>query len=228
MSGSGVRMWAAAVNAMIVVFVVYSMLNRVYGFLPAADFSGRLHPLLYYTNWSNILYAAAAACTLVCMYKGVALPRAVAILKLASVMMLTVTFLVVVLFIAPNLGWQMFYDPGGMLFVHCLVPVLAAVDFIFLADIGGFDNRDELLALVPMACYAVGIIIILMVAGDDSLAPYPFLKIHTLPVYATVLFAVIFFAVGFGLIRLYVRLAGRFNPHAGGRWPWDPHGISES
>lgn len=60
-------------------------------------------------------------------------------------MMLTVTFLVVVLVLSPQFGWGILYDPNGMLFLHFLVPVMAAADFLFLADMEAPSKQDMIL-----------------------------------------------------------------------------------
>jgi len=216
MVGTDNRKPAIVVNSLIIIFVAYSMLNLVFQFVKVVDFGTFLHPLLYYTNWSNILSAAAAACYLFCIFKGVRMPKAIAVLKLASVMMLTVTFLVVVFILCPQLGWAILYDVGGMIFLHLIVPVLAVIDILLLADIDEFGRRDVFLAVMPMICYAIGIVIILLVTGSDDLAPYPFLRIHSQPVYETVLWFIGLFLLGLGLSYMYSRLVKRFNSYVAG------------
>lgn len=60
------------------------------------------------------------------------IPRILAVFKLASVMMLTITFLVVVFVLCPQSGWDVLFNPNGMIFLHLFVPVLTICDFLFL------------------------------------------------------------------------------------------------
>ena len=57
-------------------------------------------------------------------------------------MMLTMSFLVIVLVIAPMKGWAMLFDLGGMLFLHLVVPILGVLDFLFLADMYPLEKKD--------------------------------------------------------------------------------------
>ncbi len=211
-----IKKCAIIVNALIVVFVAYSILNLFLKIVVTTEFATMQHPLLYYTNWSNIFAAIASACYIYCIYKGIKLPKAVAVLKLASVMMLTVTFLVVIAVLCPTFGWAVLYDLGGMLFLHFLVPVLAVVDILFLADIEPFEKMDSVYAVIPMALYAVGILSLLIIVGNDSLAPYPFLKIHTQPIYESVIWFFVLFGMGIGLSYLYTKLVNKYNPYIAG------------
>ncbi len=206
------RKMTIVVNSLIVVFVLYSILNLFFKFVVVTEFATMQHPLLYYTNWSNIFSAIASACCLYCIFAGVRMPKAVAVLKLASVMMLTVTLLVVLAVLCPTFGWAVLYDLGGMLFLHLLVPLLAIFDLLFLADVDEFDKMDAVYAVIPMTLYAVGIIGLMLALGTDSIAPYPFLKIFSQPAYESAIWAVVLFAMGIGLSYLYVKLVKKYNP----------------
>lgn len=212
MSGLDLRKKTIIVESLIIVFVLYALINMYFGFIQTVEFAVSTNILLYYTNWSNILAAIGAALSLYYLHKGTKLPRPVAILKLASTMMLTVTFLVVVLVLCPQGGIQILIDVGGMIFLHLFVPILAALDFLFLADMDALGKKEAVLSLVPMMLYAVGIITVLLIAGNDDLAPYPFLRIHSQPVYVTMLWTAGLFLLGYVLSYGYTKLGKRTNP----------------
>ncbi len=98
--------------------------------------------------------------------------------------------LVVIFVLVPSLGWHVLFDLGGMIFLHLLVPLLVIVDFLYLSDMDAFSKKDVLYSLIPMAIYAIGIITVLLFAGNDDLAPYPFLRVHSQPLFATILWLV--------------------------------------
>ena len=120
-------------------------------------------------------------------------------MKLGSVMMLTMSFLVIMLVIAPMKGWAMLFDLGGMLFLHLEVPILGVLDFLFLADMYPLEKKDVVISLTPMMLYAAIVLLTLIIAGNDDLAPYTFMRIHSQPVYETVLWMVGLFALGYAL-----------------------------
>lgn len=79
-----------------------------------------------------------------------------------------------------------------------------------------FDGREMLMSLIPMLLYAVGVMAVLIVAGNDDLAPYPFLEIHSQPVWMTALWIAALTVMAFVISKMYVVLGRRFNPHMAG------------
>ncbi len=211
--GFGIRERTILVNSLIIIGVVYAFTNLVFQFVKTIDFPISVNPLLYFTNWSNILAVVAAVCALYCVFKGNKLPRSVAVLKLSSLLMLTVTFLVVLFVLGPIKGWELLFDPGGLLFLHCIVPILSLIDYLYNVEIDPPEKRDVMLSVLPMLLYAIGIVAVLLIAGNDDLAPYPFLRIHSQPVYVTILWFAGIAVVGFALSYGYSRLVRRTNPN---------------
>ena len=212
MAGFGIRERTMLVDSLIIVFVLYSFSNFLIFNADPSDFGSRSKFLLYYTNWSNILGLVCAIGSLYCLFKGIRIPKVLAILKAAAVLMLTVTMLVVIFVLAPQFGWRVLFDLGGMIFLHLIVPLLAITDYLFLSDMDALDRRDVLCSLIPMAIYAVGILTVLIIAGNDDLAPYPFLRIHSQPVYVTILWLAGLLLLALGISGGLAKLAQRTNP----------------
>ena len=208
----GVREKAILADSLITVFVAYAFLNYLFGFVSHIDFGKVTNFFLYYTNWSNILAVVAAAASIHCILKGIRIPKALAVFKLAAVFMLTVTMLVVAFVLVPQIGWQVLLDPGGMIFLHLFVPLLTIAEFLFLSDMDALDRRDVLCSIIPTLIYGLGVIAVLIVAGNDDLAPYPFFRIHSQPVYATVLWIVGLALLSLGVSYGHSRLLMRTNP----------------
>ena len=212
MSRFDTRERAILVDSLIVVFVVYAFTSQILNLVGNNGFATATNFFLYYTNWSNILGIVGAIASLYCIHKGIRIPKALAIFKLAAVLMLTVTMLVVIFVLAPSLGWYVLFDLGGMIFLHLLVPLLAIVDFLYLSDMDALGRKDVLYSLIPMLIYAIGIITVLLIAGNDDLAPYPFLRIHSQPLFATILWLVGLALLAFGIAYGYSRLVTKTNP----------------
>ena len=77
--------WAIIVNSLMIVLVAYSILPVLIKFTVTTEYASTLHPLLFYTNWSNILAAVATGCSIYCIRKETRMPKAIAVLKLASI-----------------------------------------------------------------------------------------------------------------------------------------------
>lgn len=147
----------------------------------------------FYTEDSNLL--ALAACTLYAaglirsMNRGEALPSWVVTLKFAATGCLTLTFVVVVVVLAPMLGGFRGYEVmllwDSMLFHHLLCPVLMIVSTLFVDGDGALDQRAVPMAMVPTVLYAV--VVIGLNIGRVLSGPYPFLMVYNQPWWASVL-----------------------------------------
>ena len=206
MGNLGLKGRTVIVELLIIVFVSYSLINLQFGFIKFADFTFNSNMLFFFSAWSNVLPAICAVFSLNYLHKEEKLPRLLAAMKLASVMMLTMSFLVIVLVIAPLKGWAMLFDFGGMIFLHLIVPILGALDFLFLADMYPLEKKDVIISLTPMMLYATMVLLTLIIAGNDDLAPYTFMRIHSQPVYETILWMVGLFALGYALSYEFWRL----------------------
>ncbi len=212
MDNLGLKGRTVIVELLIIVFVSYSLINLQFGFIKFADFTFNSNMLFFFSAWSNVLPAICAVFSLYYLHKEEKLPRLLAAMKLASVMMLTMSFLVIVLVIAPLKGWAMLFDFGGMIFLHLIVPILGALDFLFLADMYPLEKKDVIISLTPMMLYATMVLLTLIIAGNDDLAPYTFMRIHSQPVYETILWMVGLFALGYALSYGFWRLVRKTNP----------------
>lgn len=172
---------------LIVIFVLYSMINMHFGIIKTTYYYFASNMFLYHTVWSNVLALICAILTLYYLRNGMRLPRFLAIMKLASVAMLTMSFLVIALYLAPLKGWVLLFDFGGLIFFHLFVPLLAVLDFLFLAQMDALDVKDVFLTVIPVAVYMTVVLLVLIIVNNDSFSPYDFLHIHEQPIIDTVL-----------------------------------------
>jgi len=205
--------YSIAVNVTIIILVVYMTVNVMFRIVDVVDYAASQDIYLFFTNWSNYLAAVLSIGTLYCIHKGIRSPRILLVLKLAAVMMLTITMVVVAFVLVPYQGWTILLSPEGSLMAHLINPILAIVDFLYLSDMEAMGKKEAVLSTIPMLLYMVFIVVFLIIAGNDDLAPYPFLRIHSQSVLTTLLVGAGMFVTGFVVSYVYTKVVRRTNPN---------------
>ena len=150
----------------------------------------------YYTWDSNLLLLltavlTAVSCVRILAGKSDAVSSPLRFLRYVSTCCTALTFLVVLLILAPMLGPSGFSRlllTGNLAYMHFICPVLALISFLFAEDHRDLRFRHSLYAMIPTALYAV-VIITLNVTRTVS-GPYPFLLVYEQPLYASLLWFV--------------------------------------
>lgn len=205
--------YSIAVNVTIIILVVYMTVNVMFRIVDVVDYAASQDIYLFFTNWSNYLAAVLSIGTLYCIHKGIRSPRILLVLKLAAVMMLTITMVVVAFVLVPYQGWTILLNPEGSLMAHLINPILAIVDFLYLSDMEAMGKKEAVLSTIPMLLYMVFIVVFLIIAGNDDLAPYPFLRIHSQSVLTTLLVGIGVFVMEFIVSFVYTKVVRRTNPN---------------
>ena len=117
-----------------------------------------LRNLRFFTVLSNILEGIAAAAFVVSALssKG-AVPGWAAGLKLAAAASVALTFLTVMVFLGPTIGYRYMFT-GSNLWFHALIPIAAILEYVFIDSFDGFPApafRLTFAAAVPMLIYGV-------------------------------------------------------------------------
>lgn len=188
---------------------------------------GGLPIIRYYTFDSNFIGMLAAGILAVFQIINFAndskKPPVWAILfKYLSAAVLSVTFLVVVFVLSPmyaelygslsNSYYHMLLN-GDMLYQHFLCPVFAIISVLFTDPSIGPDTvlfgrkgsaaAAGLIGLIPTIIYAI-ITITLNITGQ-LVGPYPFLRVRSQPVWATVLWCLIIVGTAYFIAFLLAR-----------------------
>ena len=213
MADARIVRYSIAVNVTIIVLVLYMTVNVMFRIVDVVDYEASQDVYLFFTNWSNYLAAIVSVGTLYCIHKGIRSPHILLVLKLAAVMMLTITLVVVAFVLVPYQGWTLLLNPEGSLMAHLINPILAIVDFLYLSDMEAMGVKEAMLSTVPMLLYIAFIAVFLIIAGNDDLAPYPFLRIHSQSVLTTLLVAAGVFVMGFVVSFVYTKVVRRTNPN---------------
>lgn len=148
---------------------------------------------IFYTQDSNIL--ACAACALLAAFQiralrtGAEIPVWAQRLKYAAVCCLSVTFLVVVLVLAPMSGgaYGVMLLSGTMLYHHLLCPLAAFLGFMLFEKRPALRRIDALLPTLLTLVYAVVLTALNIARVLDG--PYPFLRVYAQSVHASILWA---------------------------------------
>ena len=144
----------------------------------------------YYTECSNILMLITSSIYTYYLLNKNNIPKWLEILYHMAVLGLTITFLVVILVLAPMYnyiyGWLLFN--GAMLYFHTLCPVLAIVTYLFFMKT--HLNKNEIIyTMLFTMVYTVVIIICNILHIVEG--PYPFLLVYKQPIYMSILWVIL-------------------------------------
>ena len=169
------------------------------GFVIAIGRNG-LGILGYYTQESNLFLLIATGIYLYYLLAKKEVPSWAARLKYIATCLVAVTFIVVVLVLAPmclpNVKYAVYVIVGGANFFHHLTcPVLAIVSF-FACEVELIPTtRDAVIAMMPTLLYAI--VTTTLNAAKVIVGPYPFLHVYEQPVIVSVLWFIIIPGGGF-------------------------------
>lgn len=126
---------------------------------------------IYFTVDSNIL--AALMCLLVLPWdirrlKGnTALPRNILSCKLIGSSAVTLTLLVVLIYLGPTMGYDKMFT-GKSLYLHLICPLLAIVSLVFLEADDTGKRLHSILGVIPTFIYANVYLVMVIVVGKAN------------------------------------------------------------
>ena len=116
-------------------------------------FSNGLRSMRYFTVLSNLLSALAALLVALTVSEQ-GLPFGVWLLKYVGTAAVTVTFLTVVSFLGPTLGYKSMYK-GIDFFFHAAGPLLAVLSFCFMERFHTLSFALSLTGMLPVVLYGI-------------------------------------------------------------------------
>ena len=117
------------------------------------SFSEFCRKLRFFTLLSNLLSAFASLVALFFLRNG-GLPHGVWLLKYLGTASVTVTFLTVMVFLGPTMGYKSQLE-GWSFYLHVIGPLLAIISFCFLERIWPLSFAVALLGLLPVVLYGI-------------------------------------------------------------------------
>ena len=135
----------------------------------------------YFTFQSNIFMGVVAFIygyyqLLILLNKKDKIPHVLLVFNHVGVTAVGLTFLIVILFLAPGYGFDKMYNNAN-LFFHALVPIVAMLNYMFLEKECSFKFINTLFSIIPSLLY--GIVYFIVVAslnayGDINIDFYMF------------------------------------------------------
>ena len=114
-----------------------------------------LRSLKYYTVLSNLFSGLASALYVASLLVSGGVPAPwVLTLKLAGAALVMVTFLTVVVFLGPTMGWEYMFKAGN-LWLHLILPLAAAADVCLFVPVGVLPLVATLAPVAFTAAYGV-------------------------------------------------------------------------
>ena len=145
-----------ALDILISIMFLYAWLKMIFAWGDNGTISASgLRNLKYFTILSNLLMGAASALTVVYTIRKLKhntdIPAWITKLRLAGATAVTLTFLVVLLFLWPVLKIPGLYS-GATLWLHLLVPLMAIASFVLGARVP-ISLKESIVSVIPMLIY---------------------------------------------------------------------------
>lgn len=128
---------------------------------------------VFFTVDSNILMAVISAIMLVFNFKRIkdiksAVPQWMHILKFIGTTAVTLTFLTVVAFLGPTMGYDIMFE-GSCLYMHLTTPLLAIIAFCIFEAQGKLSAKQALFGVIPTIVYgAVYFTMVILVGAENG------------------------------------------------------------
>lgn len=158
-----------AINVLIALFSVLAWLWMLLGAGNSGQLAQRgIGSLKYFTVLSNLFSAVVSVIYLVvCVIGGVQPPLWLVVLKLIAAAAVMLTFLTTAILLMPMYGWSGLYV-GGNLWLHLILPLLAAVDCCLFLPVRDVPYILTLWAMVPVAAYGAFYLRQILVHGAEE------------------------------------------------------------
>ncbi len=168
--------------------------------------------LRYYTQssnvWALIACSVCAACEIVCLIGGYALPGWTRLVRFVATCCLMVTMIVAACILVPlsgNTSFRSFMLEGDMFYLHTLCPLLMLLTCLLHAG-APLTARHALIAIIPTVIY--GAITLTMNIRRVYSGPYFFFEVYRQPVYMTVVWCFVIIGGNFLVSWLLTRVQG--------------------
>lgn len=149
---------ALSLNVIIVILTFYSIVGMTTGSI-AGNMTAGVRAFRYFTNLSNILVAVFSTMLIPFNINGLIsgkyeVPKWLGVCKFVGTTAVTITFVTVVFFLGPTMGWTMMFD-GPCLYLHALIPILAIISLLFVEVDNPVSFKLSIFGLAPSVIYSI-------------------------------------------------------------------------
>ena len=160
----------------------------------------------YYTQDNLFLMFTSLLYVISLLISDKKIPHFVSLLKYAATTSVVITFLTVVIILAPVMGgYKAMLLDGTMLIHHLICPIFAFVTFVFFEKHNLNGLKDALISMIFTCLY--GIIAVTLNVLKIMDGPYPFLKVYD----QTILMSIFWLILMMGSSYLITVLIGNLN-----------------
>ncbi|MBQ7173355.1 MAG: hypothetical protein IJR88_04490 [Clostridia bacterium] len=196
-------------------------------FLMAKKYNGTgMHPLQYFTVWSNLLSAVAASFMIPYAVEGIrkkrfALPNWIVLLQYSGAICVATTMVAALALIWPTQGIRAM--TGTNFWLHIVSPALTIVLFQCVETGVSFSRKSAPLALIPYWVYMIVYFVMVYLVGTERGGWSDFYKTRAFlpPWVSALLMLAIGFAISFSLRFLHNKLATRYWKRIAKIWSRD-------
>ena len=181
--------------------------------------------LKYFTVLSNLFEGGASLAAFISLCRVLSekrdsVSRGAFITKLSAAACVTVTFLVVVVFLGPIYGYRNMYK-GASFWYHLVIPVLAFAEFVLLEHFGDISLKDTIKSVIPVLLYGIVYMCNILINGPGEWPHrndfYGFV-LWGLPIGIAIFIGILFIGWAAALVlRALNRRAARGTRRIGGR-----------
>ena len=148
-----------------------------------------LESFIYYTILSNLFALIVSIIYFYYSYQK-KIPKVINILRLSSVLSLSVTFLVSLFILLPSFDFNFKLMYGGMnLFLHFVCPVLLLVIYLIYDKKNKLTKKDIMLA--NMLTFVYGAIMVPLNILKVIEGPYPFLMVYKQSIFMIIIWLIV-------------------------------------
>lgn len=193
------------------------VLLEIPGFVLAIQYHGA-GIFKFYTQDSNLILMIAALLYFLFHFlhrkeENYKIPEWLCIFKYVSTCLITVTFMIVLLVLAPmeaKNGWKAVLATiagGSSFFHHFVCPIMAIVTYLFLETERKPSLKDNIIAIIPTFIYAI--VTIILNVTKVLYGPYAFLHVYEQSVAMSVFWTIFILGTGYLFAFLIRKLARR-------------------
>lgn len=176
-------------------------------FIMARNYNGTgIHPLQYFTVWSNILSSIAATFMIPYAVEGIrkkrfSPPRWIVVLQYSGAICLAITMVAALALVLPTQGSQAV--TGTNFWLHIVSPVLTIVLFQCVETGITFSRKTAIFTLIPYWVYMLVYLVMVVIVGEENGGWTDFYRTRAFwPAWVS---AILMLAIGFA-ISLTLRL----------------------
>lgn len=192
------RKMSLLLNVVIVIFEIFALIITI-------KVNKRI-AIEFYTEDSNLLALFSSGLFTLYLLLKKKIPYWLQMLKYITTINLTITFLIVILVLAPmyNFNYMYFLFYNSLIFQHFLCPIISVITFLMFDEMDSLNKKDNIWGLSLTIIYALILIILNLL--NIVIGPYPFLMVKTQPVIVSLMWLIIILGLTYLIAYILLKI----------------------